>query len=329
LQENPDGSIRLVPDKKAINVPLEQFHMGNGHGFDPRSGNWLISTITNLLGMPTSPPAHPVFSFELSQEEAAKANFKILQENNMSLHKILTENTFSALSYGSEFKPVAVLEPLFQFHPGWPVMNTCLENGSSYPVTEKDEQSRIADLEGFLQRGNHKLAKGARAPLLYNKMVKEVARGWSIPLLPEHALEIPKAEGAPHGLPCQDTINEKGEITPKDRPTHDLSFPGCLSKTSINSRIDEEELLPTNYDHMHRRYLHHIVHCWRMAPTKRILMRKDGWSSAYKRMHLNATAAVQSLTKIEKEKEEFLLLPFDWLLVENQARQSGEKLQSQ
>ena len=83
-------------------------------------------------------------------------------------------------------------------------------------------------------------------PLLYNKMVKEVARGWSIPLLPEHALEIPKAEGAPHGLPCQDTINEKGEIIPKDRPMHDLSFTGCLSGTSINSRIDEEELLATH-----------------------------------------------------------------------------------
>jgi len=38
-------------------------------------------------------------------------------------------------------------------------------------------------------------------------------------------------------------------------------------------------------------------------------MRKDDWSSAYKRMHLNATAAVQSLTKIEKDTEEFLLFP--------------------
>jgi len=88
----------------------------------------------------------------------------------MSLHKILTEN-------GSEFKPVVVFEPLFQFHLGWPAMKTCPENRSSYPLTEKDEQSRIADLEGFLQRGNHKSAKGERAPLLYNKMVKEVARG--------------------------------------------------------------------------------------------------------------------------------------------------------
>jgi len=67
-----------------------------------------------------------LFSFELWQE-AAKANFKILQENNMSLHKILTENAFSALSYRSEFKSVAVLEPLFQFHPGWPAMKTRLE----------------------------------------------------------------------------------------------------------------------------------------------------------------------------------------------------------
>jgi len=107
--------------------------MENEQGFNPRSRNWLISTITNLLSMPTSPPAHPVFSFELLQE-AAQANFKILRENNMSLHKILTENTFSALSYGSEFKPVAVLEPLFQFHPGWHVMKMRLENGLSYPV---------------------------------------------------------------------------------------------------------------------------------------------------------------------------------------------------
>ena len=90
-------------------------------------------------------------------------------------------------------------------------------------------------------------------------MVKEVAREWSILLLLEHALEIPKAEGAPHGLPCQDAINEKGEIIPKDRPMHDLSFTGCLSGTSINSRIDEEELLPTNYGHMHRRCLHNTL----------------------------------------------------------------------
>jgi len=104
-------------------------------------------------------------------------------------------------------------------------------------------------------------------------------------------------------------MNEKGEIIPKDRPTHDLSFPGCLSGTSINSSVDEGGLLPTNYGHMHRRCLHHIVHCRRMVPTKQILVRKDDWSSAYKRMHVNVTASVQSLTKIEKETKELLLFP--------------------
>ena len=164
-------SVRLAPDRKAVTVPLGQFCMENEQGIDPRSGTWLISTINNLLSKPTSPLAHPIFILELSRD-AAKASFKTLQENNMSLHKILIENNFSAFSYCSEFKPVSVLEPLFRFHSGWLAMKTRLENGSSYPVKEKDEQSIIADLDGFLQEGNHKAEKEDRAPLLCCKMDK-------------------------------------------------------------------------------------------------------------------------------------------------------------
>lgn len=161
-------------------------------------------------------------------------------------------------------------------------MKLILEQGSEYHDRKIEEHIRLGDLRGRLEYGNHKSAEGDRAEILAEKMEKEVVRGWSIPLLPEHLKDIPNAEMAPMGLAKQAGINEMGEIVFKDRVTHDMSFPGAVSETSINGRVKDEELAPLLYGFMFSRLIHYIAECRLQHPGKRILLRKDDFKSAYR-----------------------------------------------
>ena len=100
----------------------------------------------------------------------------------------------------------------------------------------------------------------------------------------------------------------RGEIIEKDRVTHDLSFPGIASKTSINERMDRDKFSETHYGHMHKRLLRSIVNTWENYPTTRILIRKDDFKSAYQQQHLSAQAAIQSATQINWKGTLYVLL---------------------
>ena len=84
----------------------------------------------------------------------------------------------------------------------------------------------------------------------------------------------------------------------KDRVTHDQSFPGAFSNTSVNGRVIYEELLPCFYGHMNWRTVHYIVGCRLRHPRRRIWIYKVYWKSAYRRQQLNAKTAVKSLTQV-------------------------------
>ena len=84
----------------------------------------------------------------------------------------------------------------------------------------------------------------------------------------------------------------------KDRVTHDQSFPGKISNTSVNRRFRYDKLLPCFYGHMNRRTIHYIVGCRLRHPRRRIWISKIDWKSAYRRQHLNARTAVKSLTQV-------------------------------
>ena len=118
---------------------------------------------------------------------------------------------------------------------------------------------------------------------------------------------IPGAEIAPHGLITQDTINDLGEIIPKDRLTHDQSY-GSNELPSINSRIIDEELLPCFFGHMLARCIHYIIGCRQRHHNLRIWISKIDWRSAYRRQHLHLTTAKQSLTQIIIKDITFILL---------------------
>ena len=255
----------------------------------------LLRIIKRIL---ESKPKHihkPPFSFEPTAE-AALENFKTLKANKMSLENILEHSPFSPCHFGSEFRDTPTLAPLYGSHPGWEKFKNILENGSCFPIEKEiKEETRLADLDLALLRGNHKSAKGEKEEILVNKTLKEIEMGWSLPLLEEHAKELPGAWFAPMGIAEQTTINERGEFIPKNRQVHDQTFTQAISGTSINAIVDKTKLEPCQYGFMASRMIHHIVGCRQRNPTKRILLTKADMDSAYRRNHVDFLAATKSI----------------------------------
>jgi hypothetical protein len=189
---------------------------------------------------------------------------------------------------------VSNLRPLLGRHPLWPNVAEWFSEGVSVllrPITEAD---RRADISAMLERGNHKSAQSAEQALVA-MLQEEVEQGWQLILPQEVALRIPDAVAAPLGFVIQDTINERGEITEKQRLTHDQSLnpvPGTLR--SVNDRLQRGELTPCRYGSALRRYIHFIVQLRLHHPQERILQTKVDWKAAYRRLHLAAALVVQS-----------------------------------
>ena len=247
----------------------------------------------------------PEFTFELTRE-AAEKNFLVLRRYGFDLEKALSAHQGTPLEYGSEFRTVPELEPLLMLHPLWPHMKSILHEGSLFPLAELDEDTRTADLEEALVRGNHKGAKDK--PVLLKKLFgKDVTHGYTVPLPLDKLTRIPGVVIAPVNIQAQNTINEFGQIIAKDRLTHDQSFdftPG----SSVNSRVIQEELLPVRYGHCIKRIINWLVAARRKYPNTKIFGCKVDWKSAYRRVHLAWQTALQTCTQLPEEDIAFLAL---------------------
>ena len=166
----------------------------------------------------------PAFKF-ITTAEAAESSFIKLREARFDLEKMVNDGPKSVLTYGSEFKPIHVLEPLLGMHPRWSAMQQQLREGSRFPLDHLTEEARVGDLVGRLLRGNHKSAEN-NMTFLETAMKKEVEKGWLLPLPTKHARDIPNLELAPLGVAIHIGINAQGRFVEKERVTHDLSFPG-------------------------------------------------------------------------------------------------------
>jgi hypothetical protein len=104
--------------------------------------------------------------------------------------------------------------------------------------------------------------------------------------------ELPGAVVAPCG--SQGTITETGNIIPKRRLTHDQSllFPPC---PSFNARVLEEQLTPVRYGFALSRFIHQIVALRLVLSNTPLLLAEFDRESAYQRLHLSASSAVQSI----------------------------------
>jgi hypothetical protein len=95
----------------------------------------------------------------------------------------------------------------------------------------------------------------------------------------------------------QKTINKRGKIIPKERLTHDQSWK-WQSETSINSRVDKEQLMPYYFGRALKQIINWTVATQKQYPKKRILATKLDVKAAFRRCHLNASTAVQTCTQL-------------------------------
>jgi len=219
----------------------------------------------------------------------------LLEEVGYDLGKFIDQNPGSTISYGSELRPINQLEPLLCHHHSFERFKSNYINGIDYPIEPLDDEARISMLAKSIDRGNHKSAlSDEERPHVTKLMSQDVELGYGIPLTVDCVTKIQGAEVYPVGCQNQQTIDEKGNVIPKKRVTHDLSF-NRREGQSVNQRVREEELPGVMFGHAMRRYLHLIHHIRRNHPDKRILCNKVDVEKAYRRLHTKATTAVKCI----------------------------------
>jgi hypothetical protein len=225
-------------------------------------------------------PSSSPLKFEFTAD-AATYNSDLLEEVGYDLGKFIDQHPGSTISYGSELRPLDQLEPLLFHHHSYEHFKSNYINGIDYPIEPLDEEDRSAMLEKSIERGNHKSAlSDEERPHVTKLMSQDVELGYGIPLTVDCISKIQGAEVYPVGCQNQQTIDEIGNVIPKKRVTHDLSFNRRKGK-SVNQRVREEEIPGVMFGHSMRRYLHLIHHIRRNHPNKRILCNKVDVEKAY------------------------------------------------
>ena len=140
-----------------------------------------MSTTQKILITPVKSPTKSPIIFELSKS-AMMHNSKVLKHHNYDINQLIASHPGSDLDYGSEFRPVCILEPLLKHHPTWDRLSTYLSSGFDAkfkPISEKD---RLNDITSAIDMGNHQSARTQNEVLLSN-VKKEINAGFQFPFL--------------------------------------------------------------------------------------------------------------------------------------------------
>jgi hypothetical protein len=237
--------------------------------------------------------SEPGFKFEKTQA-AATYNASLLRHHKFDLGRVIQSHHPSQISFGSEFKSSSDLEELLRDHPLWPKLKDILEKGATFPLQEVSDETRSEDIQFHLDRGNHKSSIKFKSAMDTN-ISEDIIQGFALPLPISVIYEIPDASLAPLGCHKQETINERGEKIPKFRMTHDQSFPGP-SGLSVNLRVKKQLLPNIMYSFVLLRSIHYICSLQLRHPKTKIFICKVDLDSAYRRCHLSAATAQESLT---------------------------------
>ena len=136
-------------------------------------------------------------------------------------------------------------------------------------MEDLEEGDRRTDTEEAISFGNHKGAE--RNPFLLRSLVeKDVTHGYGLVLPLSKVRRIPGILLVPMNIMTKNTIDENVRIIEKYRLTHDQSYKWG-SGTSVNSRVDNDELLPCRFRACLKRLMNWAVAERRMYPGRRIL----------------------------------------------------------
>ncbi len=103
---------------------------------------------------------------------------------------------------------------------------------------------------------------------------------------------------APMNIMAQNTIDEFGQVIPKDQLTHDQSWKWKGYGTSVNSRTRKELLQETRYAFCIWRIVNWVVAARRKYPGQRILASKTDYKTAYRCGILHFKMALKTATQL-------------------------------
>jgi hypothetical protein len=143
--------------------------------------------------------------------------------------------------------------------------------------------------------GNHKSAS-LHVSALLPQLLKEVEKGWHLPLPINKLREIPGMIMGPMGAVLQFSIDELGRALDKLRMTHDQSFNYNIEgiTKSLNQWVIPDSLSGCAYGFAVKRLVHAVIAIRWMFPCAEILCGKVDYKSSFHRLHLNGRAALQS-----------------------------------
>ena len=125
-------------------------------------------------------------------------------QHNGDIKALLKSIDFSFTHYGSEFRPVSLLDQLLKNHSKWPLLQSMITNGIEYPMEPISDEDRKTDIKFHIERGNHKSATCKEGLMNLNKAYnKEVKFGWQIPFLPSSIEFMKDACITPLGIASQ------------------------------------------------------------------------------------------------------------------------------
>ncbi len=152
--------------------------------------------IADILAIPSQTPSTSQFQFHLDHASAIH-NGQILQAHNFDLGRAIRSDGNSPLRFGSEFRPVSVLEPLLGIHPLWPRIRALLLEGSHFCADPLPREECSQQVESCLSHGNHKGA--IKDPdKLFDLLDEDVTHGFIMPLPLSMALQIPGSLPVPY-----------------------------------------------------------------------------------------------------------------------------------
>ena len=177
------------------------------------------------------------------------------------------------MELGSEFHPIHTLEKVFGHYSLWKYLSSGIRSDFNYPPISLSNTDRKLDLQDTLIFGNQKGVDKHRDYYL-NLTKKDVVHSYCLPFPLSMIKRIPGAIISPLNIAEQNTINERGEIIPSKRLTHNQSMIYKSSNTSVNGRVQKDKLSPIMHGHALLRLIHYIVACRERFLIKKILLSK-------------------------------------------------------
>ena len=145
--------------------------------------------ITEILEQKIPPLGPSQFKFELDHD-SANHNASLLELHNFDLRQAILSDGNSPLRYGSEFRPLEILEPLLKVHPLWPRIESLIRHGSHFSATPFPTDKCLEQVNAALAYGNHKGAL-KHPDKLFDLLDEDVTHGFNLPLPISVSRKIP------------------------------------------------------------------------------------------------------------------------------------------